>query len=168
MLQRKLNMVFDGGASKRYHTVDTLRTQDIAAHSFGVAWLCELLTQGKASKNLIMAALAHDLAEYLVGDVPSPTKRALGLSELLHEHEYEHLKRADLTYEEKLSSVEVKILKLADCMEGMLFCVRERAQGNKSIFIVYERFMSYIEDMLQNGVERDTFNLINKAWEAFA
>jgi len=140
----KIDFIHNGGLSKRFHTVDTIKTQDIAAHSFGVAWLCEFLSDGKASKNLIMAALAHDLAEHIVGDIPSPSKREMGIVDSLHSYEMTYLRANSLSkYEEELTQGEAVILKLADNIDGMLFCVRERRLGNKSISVVYGRFLKY-------------------------
>lgn len=146
-MQRKF--IFNGGYSTRYHTVDVHTRQDIGNHSFGVAWLCELLTDGNASKDLIMAALAHDLAEHMVGDIPSPAKRALGISAMFDEIEGKHLEEAGVGwYKDALSMPEKIILKFADMLEGMTFCVRERKFGNKNVEVIFERFSSYIDELL--------------------
>lgn len=148
----QLNFVYNGGLSKRYHTVETLKEQNIAEHSFGVAWLCELLTQGQASKDLIMAAMAHDLAEHIVGDIPSPIKRELGTvgKSAFERLEHGYLKTAGLySYEENISYAEALTLKLADMMDGMMFCLREKRLGNKGVDIVFERFTSYAGELLE-------------------
>ena len=116
-----ISFIFNGGVSKRYHTVDTLKSQDIAAHSFGVAWLCEVLTDGKASKELIMAALAHDLAEHIVGDLPSPSKRALGqhfMNAFDIRENHELLANGVGHYEYRLTKLEARALKMAPNMTG--------------------------------------------------
>ncbi len=170
------NFIFNGGLSKRYHTVHTLKEQDIAAHSFGVAWLCELITEGMASKNLIMAALAHDLAEHIVGDIPSPAKRALGISEMYGKFEADYLSSAGVGhYIEQLTAPEANILKFADMLDGMMFCVRERRLGNKNIDIVYARFNSYIWELVEKFkvlvvptyvlMAANITKAINKEWE---
>ena len=146
-MQRKF--IFDGGQSKRYHTALVLKEQNIAEHSFGVAWFCELLTQGQARKELIMAALAHDLAEHMVGDIPSPVKRQLGVSEQFHRFEHGHLRTAGLgTYEDELYQGEQATLKLADMMDGMMYCIRERRLGNQEIEPIYERFELYARQVI--------------------
>mgnify|MGYP001572832873 CR=1 FL=1 len=145
-MQRRF--IFNGGYSTRFHTVDVHTRQDIGNHSFGVAWLCELLTGGGASKNLIMAALAHDLAEHMVGDIPSPAKRALGISKMFDEFEGKHLEEAGIAkYGNSLTPEECDILKYADMLEGMTFCVRERKFGNQNVDIIFGRFYSYIEQL---------------------
>lgn len=162
----RLQFIFDGGTSKRYHTVDTLRIQDIAAHSFGVAWLCELLTEEGASKNLIMAALAHDLAEHQCGDIPSPVKRRMGVGHLFHAEETKLLHDNQIAYEILLTPEEKLILKQADMIEGMLFCLRERQLGNTKIEEVYGRFSKYaMEDGPVAGTAMNILLEINDQWE---
>lgn len=137
--------ILDGGMSKRFHTSATIKEQNIAAHSFGVAWWCELLSGGMASKNLIMAALAHDLAEHQVGDVPAPAKRKYpAIKQLFDTAEEEILRDNGLhRYYNQLSSLEKDILKMADAMEGAWFCLYEMMLGNKFAGIMFERFLDY-------------------------
>lgn len=143
------NFIFNGGYSTRWHTLDVHNRQDIGNHSFGVAWLCELITRGSASKCLIMAALAHDLAEHIVGDIPSPAKRALGISKMFDEFEGKHLAEAGVAfYGDELELDETAILKFADMLEGMMFCLRERKFGNRNVDIVFQRFRSYVLELL--------------------
>jgi 5'-deoxynucleotidase YfbR-like HD superfamily hydrolase len=143
------NFIFNGGASTRYHTATVFNRQTIADHSFGVAWFCELITDEFASKDLIMAALAHDLAEHLVGDIPSPAKRKLGLSKQFQELEDAELDTAGLLmYSRMLGEPEQQVLKIADCMEGLMYCLKERRLGNKNVEIIFERFCQYITDVV--------------------
>lgn len=152
------SFIFNGGQSKRFHTVETIKPQNIADHSFGVAWFCELLTGGRARKPLIMAALAHDLAEHMTGDIPSPAKRAMGLGEKFHNHEMELIKKAGLGhYFMELTSGEELTLKLADMLDGCQFCIRERRMGNLNVEIVFGRFYSYATDIFTTKkVEAET------------
>lgn len=144
-----LKFIMAGGDSLRYHTVRTVKSQDIAAHSFGVAWLCELLMNGEASKNLIMAALSHDLAEHVIGDIPSPSKRALGLSERFREEEMKALDSARLAnYLDDLTEGEELTLQLADILDGLIFCIKERRLGNVNVSLPYERFHGYAFEVI--------------------
>jgi 5'-deoxynucleotidase YfbR-like HD superfamily hydrolase len=145
------SFIFDGGYSTRFHTVDVHNRQDIASHSFGVAWYCEGLSGGEASKDLIMAALSHDLAEHIVGDVPSPAKRSLGLSKQFQTLEDKYLAENGLMkYFDNLSENDNRILKYADMLEGMTFCLRERRLGNRNVEVVYQRFSSYILELMRD------------------
>lgn len=138
------DFIYKGGASKRYHTCRTLKEQDIAAHSFGVAMLCELITEGRARKELLMAALCHDLAEHIVGDIPSPAKRSLGISEQFGKYEESILNANGLGgYEASLSQDEKVILKYADIIDGMMFCLTELRYGNLHLGVVFKNFHSY-------------------------
>lgn len=160
-----LGFIYSGGNSKRFHTVHTIFSQNIAEHSFGVAWWCEALTNKGASKNLIMAALAHDLSEHIVGDVPSPTKRKVAsLANELDGLEAHHLDVAGLIY--PLAPEEKRILKLADILEGMMFCVRELQSGNRSpqISYVYENYISYTITVVKSEEEKLYINQINRLW----
>jgi 5'-deoxynucleotidase YfbR-like HD superfamily hydrolase len=166
MLHRKqLNFVYNGGVSKRFHTCPTLTEQNIAEHSFGVAWLCELLTDKKASKALIMAALSHDLAEWQVGDVPAPTKRQLQLTERLHEFEMNHLKVVEMYYEDELDDNEKRILKLADYLDGMNFCLRELSFGNSNLASVFWKFYAYCSNVTNTDRENAFVESIRIEWE---
>lgn len=104
-----------------------------------------LLCDGCPSTQLLMAALGHDLAEQYVGDIPSPTKRELKISEKLGHLEdtilHRHGAHVILTADEK------RTLKIADCLDGMMFCVSELRSGNRRAHIIYERYLSYIEEM---------------------
>lgn len=139
--------IFKGGKSKRFHTESVLQEQDIAAHSFGVAWCCEIITGGKASKNLIMAALAHDLAEHKVGDMPSPAKRKYDIGNRLSVVEEGLLLEQRLAYYNDLTQEEEKVLKFADLLDGLLYCYKEKMLGNNFIDEAYQNFYSYLHQM---------------------
>lgn len=148
----KLSFIRKGGVSTRYHTEDMLIRQDIASHSFGVAWFCELLTAGKARKVLIMAALAHDLAEHRTGDIPSPAKRRLGVGDMFHQYEMEEINFAGLgSYFEELTEGEELVLKLADMMDGMAHCIRERNLGNRNVIVIFWRFLQYTKEAMDKS-----------------
>ena len=145
-----LDFIYNGGASKRFHTCRTQNTQDIAAHSFGVAMVCEKITEGRARKELIMAALCHDLAEHIVGDIPSPAKRGLGISKQFGEYEESILRANGLgSYEASLSADEQRVLKLADIIDGLMFCLSELRHGNKHLAIVFKNFHSYAMEIFE-------------------
>lgn len=130
-----------GGEVSRYHTIRTLQEDTVGYHSFGVAWFCHFLDP-EARKELILAALAHDLAEQHVGDIPAPTKLEFGISESMGAVEDKLLDKAGFLF--NLDSQEARVLKLADCFQGMLYCARERSLGNKGVTVVYDRYRSYV------------------------
>lgn len=154
-LIKQVNFIRKGGATKRYHTIHTIGENTVAHHSFGVACLIWLLDP-TAETRLIMAGLAHDLAEQVTGDISSPTKRRFPeLAEMVQLMEDEILESQGMFFQ--LSKEEQRTLKLADCMDGMLYCIGEYELGNRTIIEVYNRYVSYVTAM--QPIERE--------WEVF-
>lgn len=141
-MRKKLEFIQRGGAVQRFHSVHTIKQNTVAAHSFGVAMLCYQLTGGAASRNLLMAALSHDLAEHAVGDVPAPTKRLLNIREEVNQLEEAHLLSVDLLF--TLFGEDEAVLRLADALDGAMFCVSERILGNRNVADAFNNFMLYI------------------------
>ena len=157
------------GQTQRYHTEVMLRPQDVAQHSYNVAWLCWLLSDRDPSSALIMAALAHDAGERLTGDVPAPTKRRHSNMHLaLDTMEDEHTAAAGYV-QEPLSRVEAQILKLSDMLEGAFFCLRELKMGNRLVIDAGHggagiNWLAYIEDwMSHSDIQAPTVRTL--AWE---
>lgn len=101
----------------------------------------------KASSTLLMAGLTHDLAEQKASDVSAPAKRLFGqdFRDKLHEVEQLSLREYGLDYEQYLTEEEKVILQFADCFDGLLYCCREIALGNKNAMLIWRRFCRYIE-----------------------
>lgn len=164
-MRNKLLFMQRGGEVVRFHTLRTIQQDNVAQHSFGVAWLCHLLTEGHCSKSLILGALAHDLAEHQVGDMPAPTKRELGVSLQMARLEDEILHGAGFSF--ALTEEELRIMKLADCFQGMLFCARERSLGNRGVEVVFGRYRSYVEEKIKmRGIEQEVLSTVDSLWEA--
>jgi 5'-deoxynucleotidase YfbR-like HD superfamily hydrolase len=119
-----------------------------------------MLLMPVASAQLLKAALYHDLAECVTGDIPSPAKRLYGIGNQVSELEDKLLSDHGVSMP-KLYPVEQRVLKLADIAQGALFCAREVELGNRKMSLVYARYMSYAEDMVLTGRERELFDTIN-------
>lgn len=146
---QSLAFVRDGGSVKRMHTVRTAHTQNVAEHSYGVAWLVWELSNRQPSANLLMAALAHDVPEVEVGDIPSPTKRALN-SRALHTLEASAMADNFIPVFE-LTEHESLVLKVADMLDLAMYCVDEHNLGNREprLDAMFSNVMSYLTfDML--------------------
>lgn len=157
-MKQTLDFILAGSDVKRYHTVTTLVSETVGHHSHGVAMLC-LLFDPQASRQLLLAALFHDLAEHQTGDIPSPAKREFGIGGKVDELEIRLMAAVgiimpDLTPEDK------RTLKLSDVAHGALFCAREISLGNKSMRRVFDRYLSYADEMILACQEREIFNLI--------
>lgn len=161
-LKERLNFAHNGEMTKRFHTVRTIGQNTVGEHSFSVVWLLHLLTDGAASANLLMSAVAHDLAEHVAGDMPSPSKRALGIGEELNAMEERLLDAHGFLF--SITEQEQRLLKMADMFSGMLFCVTERAFGNRYISEVYYRFHDYVMELSPEGREAETLAAINDKW----
>lgn len=110
------------GKVRRWHTHHSL-TQTVADHSHGVAMLL-LQRHPSPSLDLIKAALMHDLAEYITGDIPSPAKREfIQLGRAADEAEVVAFKRLKLSVPH-LSYIDEMWLKWADYQEALLFLKR--------------------------------------------
>lgn len=155
-----LNFIIAGTEVTRYHTVTTLVRETVGHHSHGVAMLCVLLDPA-ASAKLLYAALVHDLAEHQLGDIPSPAKREYGIGDQVNMLETKLLSSVGLDIPD-LSATEVRTLKLADIAQGALFCAREISLGNRQMSTVFHRYLSYAEQMVLTGRERELFNHIRE------
>jgi 5'-deoxynucleotidase YfbR-like HD superfamily hydrolase len=117
------------GSVLRYHAAPTVRPQTVGHHSFGVAVIVIYLTSGDASANLLKAAVLHDTAELFTGDIPFTVKRdnadiKTTFDELENRAYAERLlEMPELTKEERC------VLKLADTLEGYLWCVKHESSG---------------------------------------
>ena len=155
-----LDFIQAGADVKRFHTCLTLQSETVGHHSHGVAMLC-LLLDPLAQRSLLTAALVHDLAEHVTGDIPSPAKRRYGIGEQVSELETTLLRSVGLSAP-LLHPDDARTLKLADIFQGMLFCARELSLGNSRMRGVFNNYASYAEAM--NPVERELelFNLIKE------
>jgi 5'-deoxynucleotidase YfbR-like HD superfamily hydrolase len=138
------------GRVKRWHTVDTVGTQTVADHTYGV--LCTLLyiTDGTASKDLMLAALQHDIAEGMTGDAPHPFK-------LKHREEFDYLEDAAMreinpnaTYMGTLTSEEKLLLKIADLLEMGIWATYELVLGNAYALTIMQNILKALSGLPVN------------------
>lgn len=117
----------DAAAIDRYHTHRTHRRQSVGEHSFGVMMLIQQVYP-EARKELYLAAMHHDLPEFITGDIPAPVKRsAPHFAVMLEELEKS---TAPLYQDFGLSAFEEAVLKWCDTMELVLWCLEELHLGS--------------------------------------
>ena len=156
---------------KRWHTVTTLRQQDLASHSHGVAMLVWQVNP-YASYNSIMAALTHDLPELATGDIPAHVKWADGdISQVLNQIEQRWLNAHGIKHHNNLSDTDRDVLKFCDSFELMLWCLEELRLGNQTIIPIIKRIIIFIsergapteigKDLFEEAC-RDAFKLIDR------
>lgn len=168
-MREQLKFLYEGGRVQRFHCQALVKPQNVAEHSFYVAALVALMygdCEGQALRGLriLAAALWHDLAEHKIGDVQSPAKRASKeLKNILDTMEAASLKTVGLWT--NLDAVEKRMLKMADNLDVLATCLRERTLGNLTLEEVYENNKSYIEKLEPVGKELEVFHLITSQWE---
>jgi len=155
------------GMVQRYHSVPTITSDTVGEHTFGVVWLCALLSNGTPRAELLLAAVWHDVPELTVGDMPAPAKRRLGLSESFAAMEQEVLGEMLQLPIPQLTVDEQRILTIADRVDGMLHCCYERALGNQVIEEVYDRFLQYIVQLKPNQTEQKIVSAVEHIWSAY-
>jgi 5'-deoxynucleotidase YfbR-like HD superfamily hydrolase len=175
----QLDFIRNGGETRRFHTIPVLRHQTVAEHSFHVTmllWTMYGQEEPGITIGLLMAGMTHDLAEHRVGDLPAPAKRKMedylelkGVETFRSawgRMEQDILREQELDWEHALTADELRKLKLADAMEGALYCIRERAMGNTLIVPCFLNFRTYISDEIsEHAGELDVFNYITTQWE---
>jgi 5'-deoxynucleotidase YfbR-like HD superfamily hydrolase len=143
---RALRSRLKGGHVVRYHTRPELADgQNVAAHTWRVMVVIHTLWPEQSTKNLLLHALYHDVAEAEVGDMPATTKwKYSELNNLM--------RRVESEYESKLgvaipvSPDEQKIADIADKLELVLHCYRLMQRGNGLAEDVFHRGCDYLKD----------------------
>ncbi len=140
----RLKFIREGMSVRRYHQKNTIVTDSVGKHSAGVAMFLVLMNDDLPSAALLAAALCHDLPECVVGDIPSPAKRAMSTAAqvALARTEQELLINNGLEY--ILAPEDWDQLKLADCFDGLMFCIEERRRGNTEICDIGDKYLEYI------------------------
>lgn len=141
---KTLQFIFAGGRVKRYHTHDTLLTQNNAEHSWGVVTLL-LMLKPDASIHAIKYALWHDVAEIETGDIPATAKwRWPSLQKAIKDIEKEMNRRIPLLSE--ISDEEKALIKVCDRLESMIHCVREKKLGNTGLDQIIKNQMQKVDE----------------------
>lgn len=139
---QKLQNTLEAGEVLRYHSAPSVPSQTVGQHSFGVAVLCLYLANGVASRQLLAAAIMHDTAELFTGDIPYPVKKAhKDVKELFDNLEHDTFRTKLLMEMPVLTEEEQAILKLADTLDGYLWC-RQKERGT----VVLNRWNTALEN----------------------
>lgn len=107
-----------------------LKRESLAEHHLMTAQII-LCIFPNASRNLLIAAMTHDVGEAVTGDIPSPTKDLLGIRKELDQIEAAHNPQWSVL--EQLTPEEQKQLKFADIAARVVFLASEETYGNNSL-----------------------------------
>lgn len=142
-----VRFLIDGASVSRFHNIETIHRRTVADHSWGVAQLIFLLSEKEPNVGLIRVALSHDLGEQIAGDVPAPIRwYDRKLWRRLEKIELGILEIAGQPTIETLSESELLLLNMADILEGMMCCVRERRLGNVNVESAYQKYTQFFVD----------------------
>jgi Predicted hydrolases of HD superfamily len=149
---KHFNLARNGGGVRRYHTHRVVCEDTVASHSWGVAVLVDMLYGGSAPAQVLRAALYHDVAEHVFGDIPSPAKRLFNNEELRQREDQLMRDNGMFTI---LTDWERFVMKLADMLDGLTYCVEERERGNTTLIPIWNTYYVYIHDRI--NAEADKF-----------
>jgi len=140
----KINYLRKSGYVKRFHTLPTTGdNQTVSAHSWGVATILNEIWPD-ASKQVILATLYHDVAEILIGDIPTTAKWLYPeFAEAIEKAEVRAERYLDISF--ALSEHEKLQLKIADMLELMFFAKEQLHLGNQNFKEVLENGKNYLE-----------------------
>jgi 5'-deoxynucleotidase YfbR-like HD superfamily hydrolase len=170
MLAKTLRLILEGGHVERFHTVPTHLRETVGHHSFCVAWLTCLMSPADTGPSvaLLMAALQHDIAEVETGDIPAPFKRRNPAVKIECDvQEAGALAAHGLPdFAAGLTDHEAVILKLADSLAGMAFCLHERKLGSRHIITSFANFSQYVYSLLtpEVPVASELYSIIMQEW----
>lgn len=137
------------GRVTRYHTQYLTKPENVAEHTFGLVNLLMIITGGQVRAELLMAAMSHDMGEYKSGDVPSPSKKAMGEEA---KASFDALENAAMKIIHEsvnpISDWEYLLLKTCDNLDGLLKCIEEKRMGNYTIEECGENYASYLSAQL--------------------
>lgn len=122
---------------KRWHLVEVSRPQSDAEHTAGVMILAlhtweRLIEQGAVkfessckknsmTLNLILYVLTHDFPEIVYGDIPTPTKRLLGIKDLQMDVEFWGTRKSLNAPVIPALEVITDILQFCDLLEAVVY-----------------------------------------------
>lgn len=141
------------GDVRRYHTELVVIPQNVAQHSFNMQLIAIWLYGGCPPAAVLCSIVMHDLGERWTGDMPAPAKRSDPAMKAAMDQLEESAIAAHLDPEElpALSPSMQWALKLVDCAEGALYCLREVRMGNSTVRPVLRNYTAYIESLVLNG-----------------
>lgn len=166
LAQRTLNLL-EAGEVIRFHAVPTITGQTVGHHSFGVAAILIALGMmvDPEDRWVVSNAILHDAAELITGDMPFTVKRS---SPELKAH-MDHMElQADMDHflpQTRLSHRQETLLKLADMLEGLRWCLVGHERGKH---IVAGRWSSAILSLLMDKHQLLAKGEGERVWAVYA
>lgn len=151
--------VLESGDVMRFHACPHMIKQNMSSHEWGVAVLCKHLKEDITADEL-MIALTHDSCELITGDIPATLKWTYPeVKQLLNKIE----DRIDLLPAYECSKDFKYILKLADYLEGIIYCYNCAINGNNQARIIYLRWVPALLKYIDDNIDHISSTAITKA-----
>lgn len=146
-----LDSAYRAGDVRRFHTHRMIFDDTVARHSYGVAWCVIALSHPvHPSAQLLMAALQHDGAEFVFGDIPSPAR-----TDDQRNAEEDLLRAAPWgNFSDELTEQERELLKLADRMDGYIRSGQEVRSGNRGLLQTFNNYGKMLPDNIRVPLNR--------------
>lgn len=163
-----VHKVLESGWVERYHAATKIPNQLLGQHQWGVAVIILHICK-EPTAALLKIALLHDAPEIHTGDVPAPIKdQDQKLKQLLDDIE-ETWWTENVGGLVGLSKEEQRFLKLADCLEGAIYCIRQYSLGYKGALYTYSRWREFINQRfsLEFRVGCGAEQLLIGAWKHY-
>lgn len=155
ILVEKLMFVYGAGQTRRWHAMQhVIRTETVAAHTWNVVmWI--IILHPNPSMGLLRAALVHDIAEFVTGDMPRWIKEKAGVREMMHTLEDEVLAgqglAVDITVEDQ------QWLDAVDLFDAWLFLRQNLLAGNRLVTDSYQRATNRLKTMTEPKEVHEVF-----------
>lgn len=147
-----IQKVLESGDVVRFHATPGVDKQKNSEHQWGVALIVSNIYPS-CSKELLLAAMTHDCAEIVTGDIPFTVKKGHPeLKQVLSNIEFIHNTGMGIVF--NLNDFEESVLKMADTLECMNFCVDQIDMGHSKAWIPYNRLKSLFSENF-NGILLD-------------
>jgi len=150
MNHKLLELAHAGFAVRRFHTVPVVvTTETVGHHTASVLAIIFAMYNESPPMALVRAALYHDIAEAITGDIPATAKWDFpALSGNLYAAEAEIAEAAGADFDLPLELAPV--LKFADMMSLMYKAKMEVLSGNQGFIPIYENGLRYCTKLLEN------------------
>ena len=143
MEKRDITLRLCAGRVKRWHSFPHHGEQTVGEHTYGVVQILRYITNDMCSTTTLLAALDHDAAEAMLGDITFHAKKQLG--EKVKELEAGIAEMHGLA--RPLNEEEERVVKLADLLEMGIWACNQIQLGNQAAGLVLSTVIDEIEGM---------------------
>lgn len=140
-LTEKMRFLRQASYMNRFHTLPG-HHQNIGHHSWNVALIIQQFWP-KCRKEVILAAMYHDVPELITGDIPAPFKwQTPALCSILDDFEEKVLR--DYGWHQELTDSEKRMLGIADTLDLVLYAQEQMEMGNGTFMLIFSRGIHHL------------------------